>query len=58
MAVGPDEHEQEGFREFLIGDTATPVATRYCMTLDLVQEVAAYFLETGDRNPTVTWEEI
>ena len=58
MAVGPDGFEQEGFEEFLIDDTATPVARRYCMSFDLVKEVAVYFLETGDRNPLVTWEEI
>jgi len=44
--------------EFLCGGTATPVPTRYCVTNDVMKQIAAYFLETGKRSPDVFWEEI
>jgi len=44
--------------EFLCGGTATPVPTRYCVPYDVMKQIAAYFLETGERSPGIMWEEI
>jgi hypothetical protein len=40
------------------GGTATPVATRYCLSYDLVKQIAVHFFKTGDRDPDVLWEQI
>lgn len=58
MAVAPGEQDADDYVEFLLGDTATPVSKRYCMPREQVKEIAAYFVETGDRSPNVSWEEI
>jgi hypothetical protein len=44
--------------EFLVGGTATPIPTRYILPYDLVKIIAVHFLETGEREPNVLWEEI
>ena len=56
MAVldGPQEEEYE----FLTADTPTPVRARYCLPIDKVMEIAAYFLLTGKRDLSIRWEEI
>jgi len=43
---------------FLCGGTVTPVPTRYCVTSDVMKQIAVYFLETGNRFPDILWEEI
>jgi hypothetical protein len=58
MAVSADPDSLTERREFLIGDTLTPVASRYCLSFDTVREIAAYFQMTGERSPIVSWEEI
>lgn len=58
MAVSVGDPGSEGHVQFLTADTPTPVAARYCIPFDLVKEVAAYFLETGDRIPVLAWEEL
>ena len=44
--------------EFLVGDTPTPIPRRFCLPFETVKEIAAYFVETGGRTPSVSWEEI
>jgi Immunity protein Imm1 len=44
--------------EFLMGGTATPIAARFCLPFDTVQEIVAYFVETGLLSPALSWEEI
>jgi hypothetical protein len=62
MAVGdsaiqnPSTKDQD-YVEFLTSDAPTPVSKRYCLPFDVVQQGAAYFLETGNRIPTLMWEE-
>jgi hypothetical protein len=56
MALGTQG--EEGFVEFLAGGTATPVSKRYCLPLDFVFELAAHFIESGQRSTLVEWEEI
>jgi hypothetical protein len=31
---------------------------RYCLPFDKVKQILSYFLETGERSPIVSWEEI
>ncbi|HEY4675717.1 MAG TPA: Imm1 family immunity protein [Candidatus Angelobacter sp.] len=58
MAVGGAAQTDETEIEFLIGNTVTPVSTHYCMPFQTIKQVAAYFVETGGRDPSVSWEEI
>jgi hypothetical protein len=58
MAVSGSPEEVFGARSFLIGDTATPVARRFCLSMEKVVEIAVDFLETGKRSDSVEWEEI
>jgi hypothetical protein len=58
MAVAPGAWEAKDYFEFLAGDTPTPISKRYCMPWEQVRQIANYFLETGDRSPDISWEEI
>ena len=44
------------FHDF-VGDTPTPIPQRFCLPLETVKQIAAYFIETGERWPGVSWEE-
>jgi hypothetical protein len=44
--------------EFMMGDTPTPVPTRYALPYASAREIAIYFVETGERDPDILWEEI
>jgi hypothetical protein len=44
--------------EFLIGNTATPVSSRYSVPLAVAAEIGEYFQKTGERTPAVRWEEV
>jgi hypothetical protein len=57
MAVGSSEANM-GEVEFAVGGTATPIDRRYCLPFKQVKNICSYFLQTGDRSPSVTWEEI
>ena len=58
MAVEPGDVETPGYAEFLITDTLTQVPRHFCIPFESVTLVAVHFLETGERSPLVTWEEI
>lgn len=58
MAVAPNDGNSEGEQEFLIGDAASPVPKRYCLPHDAVEDIAAAFVQTGQRKADVPWEEI
>jgi hypothetical protein len=58
MAVAVDDHCKDEYVEFLCGDTPSPISKRYCLPFESVKEIAAHFLETGERSPAVRWEEI
>jgi immunity protein Imm1 of predicted polymorphic toxin system len=55
MAVRPNG-EQEGEQDFLISSTPSPVPRRYCLPMQKVAEIAATFLESGERYPDIEWE--
>lgn len=44
--------------EFLIGNEPTEVPRHYCLPMELVKQIANYFVETGERSVNVRWEEI
>lgn len=56
MAVGPDP--SDGERVFLTGGTPTPVPRRYGLPMPVVIDIACFFMQTGERLPSVAWEEI
>jgi len=58
MARLESNAKTDGYAEFLINDTITPVPDRYSIPFDTAKEVAAHFLKTGQRSPLVLWEEI
>jgi len=60
MAVGNDGADEcsEDYQHFLSGGTATPVSRRFCLPFDTLRRIAVYFMETGERYPTVSWEQI
>lgn len=62
MAVNPDfvgeqKDGREEYFEFLCGDTPTPIAKRYILPFETVKQICGYFLENGDRDPSIYWEE-
>jgi hypothetical protein len=56
MAVSADPPMRNGYVEFLAADTPTPCAARYIIRFDEVKKVALYFLQTGERSDTVSWQ--
>ncbi len=58
MATSLATKTKEGYVDFLMADTATPVPARYCLPFDAVKDIVVYFQNTGLRNPAVNWEEI
>ncbi len=58
MAVAPGFKCGTGFVEFAIAGTPTPVPARYCMRPTLIEQIAAWFIQTGDRSPDFTWETV
>ncbi len=59
MAVGSTEVEPNvGDVEFVVGGTATPIDRRYCVPFETAKQIAAHFVETGNRWLGVSWEEI
>jgi hypothetical protein len=63
VALAPGFHigeldEEQKYVEFLCGDTPSPIAKRYILPFDIVMQIAACFVETGERSPSVFWEEI
>jgi hypothetical protein len=57
MAIANDAHPR-GEVEFLMGGTATPIESRFCMPFEQTLEIARFFQETGMRSPNVAWESI
>lgn len=58
MAVATEAADDDGYRNFLIGDTPTPIPLRYCLPLQAVRFIATEFVKTGERSRSVEWEEI
>ena len=58
VALAPGSEQEQGETEFLAGGTPSPISNRYCMPFDSVRKIAGHFLETGQRHPTFSWEEV
>jgi hypothetical protein len=58
MAVAPGVHSDDEFVDFLIGNTPTSIPKRNCLPFEVVKKIAAYFIETGERSSSVSWEEV
>ena len=59
VAVAPGEQDiSTEAGEFLIGGTATPILRRYCMDSERQNGIVVHFLRTGQRSPSVIWEEV
>lgn len=58
MALAPGAHPDEEYVDFLMGNTPSPVPKRNCLPFEKVKEIAAHFIETGERSSAVSWEEV
>jgi hypothetical protein len=58
LAVSPHPQSSNEDLVFLMGHTATPMSRRNCLPVKLVEEIAAVFVETGQRKLDVNWEEV
>ncbi|HKF22887.1 MAG TPA: Imm1 family immunity protein [Candidatus Angelobacter sp.] len=59
LAVSNAERDTDGEDvEFLAGGTPTPISPRNGFPFESVKQIAVYFLETGNRMPSISWEEI
>lgn len=47
-----------GITEFIIGNEPSEIELRLCIPLAVLLELAAHFVETGQRSQAVSWEEI
>jgi hypothetical protein len=57
VAYLESERLQTGEVEFLLSKSPTEILRRQCFPLNVLLEVAEYFVETGERSPTVMWED-
>jgi hypothetical protein len=58
LAVAPEKVCDQESVEFLVGDTPTPIPQRFCLPFEMVQQIVGYFIDTGERSPVFSWEEI
>lgn len=57
VAYLESERKKTGVAEFLITNSPTEIQLSQCIPLSILLEVAAYYVETGERSPAVLWEE-
>jgi Immunity protein Imm1 len=57
VAYLASERMQTGEEEFLISGAPTEVQRSQCIPLNVLLDVAAYFVETGEKSPIVQWED-
>jgi hypothetical protein len=58
MSLSAKVVEQDDCVEFLTGHTLTQVSRRYCVPFEILKQISVHFLESGERSPLVSWEEI
>ena|SRR6266446_7606757 len=58
MAIAPKQFAEHGHVEFLVGNTPTPVPSRYILPFENIKNIASAFRHTGTRSADVTWEKI
>jgi Immunity protein Imm1 len=52
------EKMRSGVAEFPIGNEPSEIELRWCIPLAVLLDVAAHFVETGQRSPSVAWAAI
>lgn len=57
VAYLESERMQTGEVEFLLSKSPTEILRRQCFPLNVLLDVAAFFVETGERSPIVLWED-
>jgi hypothetical protein len=55
MAIGRQADNRQ--MQFVVGGTETPIDGRYRLPFDILREVVANFVATGERSSSVLWEE-
>ena len=58
MAISNAGEEEDGYIEFLAGNTPTPIPRRFCLPIEQVQEIAVEFLLNEAKSESVRWEAI
>jgi hypothetical protein len=58
MAVTTADHDADDEVDFFIGNETTPISARYALPLELAKHLIVYFLQRGERDSSVHWEEI
>ena len=58
VAIDPKSAMTGEVVEYLVNGELTLVHDRFCLPFETVKKIAAYFLETGERSPRVSWEAI
>jgi hypothetical protein len=58
VALARNPNDDDSFMEFLCGGTPTPIARRFLLPFDVVEEIAVDFQKTGEPSALVSWEEI
>ena len=58
MALANESSEDDGYIEFLAGDTPTPISRRFCLPINDVERIASDFLMHGEKSDVTHWEEI
>lgn len=58
IAISKRPSEVSDYTDFLMADTPTPIAARFCLPVETTQKVASHFVLTGKRYQEVEWEEI
>jgi ABC-type transport system involved in multi-copper enzyme maturation permease subunit len=58
MAIDKHGTLEEGFVEFLVINTPTPIPRRFCLPVETATVIAIEFVSDGTRTSLVNWEEI
>jgi len=58
MALDKNGAAEDGFIEFLVNDTPTPIPRRFCLPVETVRMIAIEFVSDGTQSSLVNWEEI
>ena len=48
----------EGSHIFIVTTSDTEIDSKHCLSRTVFEDIACYFLETGERSPAVAWEEV
>ncbi len=58
VAIPTQSRVKSRYVDFLMNNTPTPIPGRYIVTFDEMEQIALYFLETGERCTVFSWKSI